>query len=185
MQYSLHKVLVIPAVACALVVGLIAPVSAQEADAPVRDRDGQTTVVRPEVRPADGRPDVRRPHVEVIALGCEGVRDDSGNLGSVCRWSSVEKARGYQLWRIVDRGDRELAGTYGSDTNIARDDVPDDARLVRYAVLALDAEGDIIGRSRVVRVQFRQTDTPDIDREVDVRRVDHDVLRRWARYLAV
>lgn len=164
MKYSLHKTLVIPAISGALVVGLIAPASAQQADAPVRDREPEATVVRPDVRPVDVRPDVRPPQIDLITLGCEGRRDDSGSVGSVCRWSSVEKARGYQLWRIVDRGDRELVGTYGNGLNIARDDVPDDAHLVRYAVLALDADGDIIGRSRVARVAFRQIDRPVRDR---------------------
>lgn len=145
MHRTLHKMPLLVVTSAVLILGLVAPVSAQDA-APTT-----ATEARQDVRP-DVRPD--RPHIMAISLGCAARSDDTGNLGAACRWSAIDSARGYQLWRIVDRGHRELVGTYDSETNVARDDVPDDARLVRYVVLALDGDGDIIGRSRVARVRF-------------------------------
>ncbi len=150
--------LLLIATSALLVLGLAAPVAAQDAERP---KETETVRVRPDVRPD-------RPEIAVLSLGCQARRDDTGNLGAVCRWSTIDTARGYQLWRIVGRGHRELVGTYAARSNVARDDVPDDARLVRYAVLALDSDGDIIGRSRVVPVRFRHIDPP----EIDVRRAE-------------
>ena len=90
-----------------------------------------------------------------LSLGCEGGESDANGHVAACRWSTTEDARAYQLWRIVDRGDRELVGTFDNLTSIARDDVPNDAVLVRYAVIALDGDGEIVGQSRVQRVRFR------------------------------
>lgn len=173
MQRLLHKTAFMLTIA-AVVFGLVAPASAEESPR----RDEADRVERPVERPTD---------LEVLRLACEARRDDTGNLGAVCRWSTSENARAHQLWRIVDRGHRELVGTFGADVSMTRDDVPDDARLVRYAVLALDVDGDIIGRSRVEPVRFRQVDRPDIDREFDVHKVDRESesakLRRHARFL--
>ena len=55
----------------------------------------------------------------------------------------------------MNRGHRELVGTYGADVQAARDTtIPEDANVVRYAVIALDADEHIVGRSRVVKVRF-------------------------------
>jgi hypothetical protein len=146
MHRPLHKMLIATITSMVVVLGLVAPASA---DTSVRDVDRPVRVDRPDRvdRPTD---------VAVLSIGCKGETTEAGNQIAACRWSSADNARAYQLWRIVDRGHRELVGTYGSDTNVARDDVPDDAVLVRYAVIALDADGEIIGRSRVTRVRFRQ-----------------------------
>ena len=154
-----------------LVLGLVAPAAAQDVGAPTDNFE--TVEVRPEVRP-HVRPEVRphvRPEIEALSLGCQARRDADGNLGAACRWSTTDTARGYQLWRLVDRGHRELVGTYDAETNVARDDVPNDARLARYTVLALDGDGDIIGRSRFVGVRFGQVDTP----KVNARRANTEV----------
>jgi hypothetical protein len=152
MHRPLHRMLIATITSMIVVLGLVAPASAETRPTEV-DR-----VDRVDVKPVDVRPDVK-----VLSLGCEGHTADDGNKTARCRWSSTENVRAYQLWRIVDRGHRELVGSYGNDTNIARDDVSDDAVLVRYAVIALNADGNIIGRSRVVRVRFRQHDG-EIDR---------------------
>ena len=153
MHRSLHKMLLTPALAAVVILGVITPAAADEQ---VRPAEVDTTDVRPVERP-DVRPDVR-PDIAVLKLECEGRRGDDGSLGAVCRWSSADTVRAYQLWRIVDRGHRELVGTYDSTTNIARDDVPDDARLVRYAVLGLNGDRKIVARSRVEQVRFRQAE---------------------------
>lgn len=177
MHRPLHKML-FAVISGAVVLGLVTPAAAEE---PQRKPEVERVDTRPAVRP-----DVRPPDVKVLSLGCEGRRVET-NLGAVCRWSAADGVRAYQLWRIVDRGHRELVGTYDNTTTIARDDVPDDAHLVRYAVLGLDGDGDIIARSRVERVRFRQIDTPRVDREVDVRKIDRESesakLRRHARFL--
>lgn len=161
MHRTLHKMLFVPILSGFVVLGLVAPASAERVD-PTRDapaRDVALVDVRPDIRP-----DVRPPKVEVLSLGCEGRREGE-NLGAMCRWSTAEGVRAYQLWRVVDRGHRELVGTFDNETTIARDDVPDDARVVRYAVLGLDGDREIVARSRVVRIRFRHTDRP-VDRPV-------------------
>jgi len=96
------------------------------------------------------------PDFDVLRIACNGGTSDTGDKVASCEWSGSDDARGYQLWRIVNRGPRELVGTYGAETLAARDtNLPDDTRIVRYAVLALDNEGEIVGRSRVVKVRFR------------------------------
>lgn len=140
MHRSLHKMLVVASAAALLLLGVVAPASATIVErAPARD------IVEPVERPAD---------IAVLSLGCKGGESDANGQVAGCRWSSTDNARAYQLWRIVDRGHRELVGTYDNTTTVARDDVPDDAVLVRYAVIALDSEGEIVGRSRVQRVRF-------------------------------
>lgn len=160
----LHKLWLLPLAVAVTVLGLVAPAGAE-------------TVRAPDVKPIDRpveRPDERPTDIDVLSIGCKGeVRE--GNKVAGCRWSSSDNARAYQLWRIVNRGHRELVGTYDNTTNIARDDVPDDAVLVRYAVLALGKDGEIVGRSRVARVRFRNHDR-EIDRTVD-RTVDRVPVR--------
>jgi hypothetical protein len=162
MHRSLHKMLLTPALAAVVILGLITPAAADEQ---VRPADVDSTDVRPVKRP-DVRPDVR-PDIAVLNLECEGRRSDDGNLGAVCRWSSTDIIRAYQLWRIVNRGHRELVGSYDNSTNIVRDDVPDDAHLVRYAVLGLNGDREIVARSRVEHVRFRQAEPPVVDRPTD------------------
>lgn len=140
MHRSLHKMLAVASAAVLLLLGVVAPASATTVErAPARD------MVEPVDRPTD---------IAVLSLGCKGGESDTNGKVAGCRWSSTDTARAYQLWRIVDRGHRELVGTYDNSITVARDDVPDDAVLVRYAVIALDSEGEIVGRSRVQRVQF-------------------------------
>lgn len=95
--------------------------------------------------------------VDIMRLRCRAGVDDSGHKVAGCKWSEVEGARGYQLWRSINRDARELVGTYGSDTLAARDtNIGEDAAVVRYVVMALDADGDVIARSRVNKARFGQ-----------------------------
>ncbi|MEE9414700.1 MAG: hypothetical protein V3V01_05395 [Acidimicrobiales bacterium] len=105
---------------------------------------------------------VPAPGIDVLKIACKGAVSDSGDKTAGCEWSPSENARSYQLWRIVNRNHRDLVASVGADVQTVRDiDVPDDAKVVRYAVLALDADGEIIGRSRVAKVRFRTSSESD------------------------
>ena len=141
MHRHLHKMLFAAATALLLVFTATAPLAAATVESqPARE------AIEPIERPTP---------ITALSLGCAGGESDANGQVAACRWSTTEDARAYQLWRIVDRGDRELVGTFDNLTSIARDDVPNDAVLVRYAVIALDGDGEIIGQSRVQRVRFR------------------------------
>lgn len=101
--------------------------------------------------------------VEVLTLRCEAATDVKA---ARCEWRAAtsRNAVGYQLWRVVNRGERELVWRGGLDQTAARDDVPNGTVSVRYAVLAVDADGEIVGRSRPAFLQF-EDDTD--DRPVD------------------
>lgn len=87
-----------------------------------------------------------------------------------CRWRPAKspEAAGYQLWRIVDRGERELVARGGLDMVGARDQVSAKAHVVRYAVIAVNDHGRRVGQSRVVEIRLHD-DRPD-DRLVRLRR---------------
>ena len=78
----------------------------------------------------------------------------------LCQWrpAQSESAVEYQLWRRVRGHHRELVATVGLDTLSARDEVPADAGKVVYAVLAVDADGDVVGRSGLSRVRIPKLD---------------------------
>ena len=98
------------------------------------------------------------PNLEVLGLRCEAsngeATDTRVRIG--CRWRAAqsERAAGYQLWRIVDRGHRELVARGGLDMLGHRDVVSAEASLVRYAVIAVDENGRRVGQSRVQRVEL-------------------------------
>ncbi len=97
------------------------------------------------------------PEIEALELACEAIAaPDSNGQGAYCRWSatSTRTAVGYQLWRAVDRDARELVWRGGLDVNTYADRLPASAQLASYAVLAVDADGEIVARSRAVQVRF-------------------------------
>lgn len=87
-----------------------------------------------------------------------------------CRWRPAESpaAAGYQLWRMVDRGERELVARGGLDMGGARDVVSAESHVVRYAVIAVNDHGRRVGQSRVVEIRLHD-DRP-YDRPVRHRR---------------
>jgi hypothetical protein len=103
------------------------------------------------------------PELEVLTLRCEAADDV---VAARCTWrpTTSEAAVGYQLWRVVNRGERELVWRGGLDQTAVRDDLSNTTRLVRYAVLAVDAQGGIVGQSRPVALRFDDGPT---DRDVD------------------
>jgi hypothetical protein len=123
----------------------------------VKPTDVKPRELRPtDVRPTDVRPDRRKHDVEVLHLSCDIAdgRSDASRIKVGCKWRAAtsERAAGYQLWRILDRGERQLVARVGLHTQGARDVVPADSSVVRYAVLALSEDGRVVGRSRVERL---------------------------------
>ncbi len=159
------------------------PVSAQT-DRP-QAQDARPDVVEGN-RPADPTPlpDPRAEerNVEALTLACK-QRADLNVVGCEWRPATSERAAGYQLWRLVDRGHREMVWRGGLDQTNAADRVPEDAAVARYVVLAVDSNGKIVGRSRVAVVKLasgptdvRPTDRPVTDvRPVDTRPTDRPV----------
>lgn len=102
--------------------------------------------------------------LEVLRLRCEAADGDATDTRITigCRWREAqsERAAGYQLWRIVDRGHRELVARGGLDMLGHRDVVAADSHLVRYAVIAVDENGRRVGQSRVERVELGDDDRP-------------------------
>ncbi len=102
--------------------------------------------------------------------------DEEGRTNVGCRWRAAtsDQAAGYQLWRIVDRGERTLVARGGLDMLGARDVVPADAQVVRYAVLALNEDGRVVGQSRVQKIELGDDDGGN-DRVAKAR------IRGWAK----
>lgn len=102
---------------------------------------------------------VRNPEIERLRLHCEaGTSVEVDTTSATCTWRPAKstEAVNYELWRLVRGADhRELVATTGLDrTTVTDDDIPADAKAVVYAVLAIDDDGDIVGRSRLSRVRF-------------------------------
>lgn len=120
-----------------------------------------TVPVRPvTTRPVDVHPEERPDaDVEILRLECRPATQFDNAVG--CAWGDVtsDDAVGYQLWRIVDRGERELVWRGGLDTTTHLDRVPGDSMVVRYAILAVDEAGEIVARSRAERVVLPTDDT--------------------------
>lgn len=74
----------------------------------------------------------------------------------LCQWRAAETpaAVEYQLWRRVKGEHRELVASLDIETLSHIDEVPAEADKVVYAVLALDADGEIIGRSGLSKIRF-------------------------------
>ncbi|MCP5027247.1 MAG: hypothetical protein GY929_13285 [Actinomycetia bacterium] len=154
----------------------------------------QTTFVDSEIRPgqryryrvivvnADGRTiGVGGP----VTAGVEADRDmerlhlvcEAGEDGSVvgCKWEPARShdVAGYQLWRAVDRDGRQLVYRGGPEITSYVDDDLRGAKVVHYAVVAVDADGEMIGRSGAVTIRF--IDEPGTGPIVDVKPVDRPI----------
>ncbi len=112
---------------------------------------------------------VRAPDTDIEVLKLECAAADEA-FAARCHWraSTSGNAVGYQLWRIVNRGERELVHRGGLDQTSVADRLPRNTMLVRYAVLAVDADGEIVGQSRPFVLRFDSSPGgPTIDREID------------------
>lgn len=149
----LRRRLTAVALGVALSAGLAIPAGAATADvepAPTRPAPSE---IRPEVRPdAEDR-------LEVLTMTCRNWGGTDGNAAG-CAWrpASHPDAVGYQLWRIVDGSERELVWRGRLDETRHIDRVPEDASYAVYAVLAVDADGDIVGQARPDVVRFASSE---------------------------
>ena len=115
---------------------------------------------------------VVKPDVERLRMECDVVDAETDAATDIapeaqphpilCQWRPAESeaAVEYQLWRRIRGQHRELVATVGLDTLSHLDEVPADTTKVVYAVLALDAEGEIVGRSGLSKIRFPITDDP-------------------------
>ncbi len=128
----------------------------------VLDANGATVGKGGPVRAGVKAPDTD-PELEVLTMKCEAADEV---VAAHCEWrpTTSRTAVGYQLWRIVNRGEREMVWRGGLDHTAARDSLPDDTVLVRYAVLAVDKDGEVVGQSRPFALRFVDGPT---DREID------------------
>lgn len=97
-------------------------------------------------------PDIARAVVE--ATEDDAVQPEPAPKPVTCEWEPAESeaAVKYELWRLLRGRHREHVATVGLDRLSHTDQVPADAAKVLYAVLAVDDEGHIVGRSNVARV---------------------------------
>ena len=93
-----------------------------------------------------------------IKLHCRGTVTDSGPVAG-CHWRTESTAIStFQLWRLelrVDDAQRVLVTEVGADTSSATDTGVSAPGAYLYAVLGLDDSGEVVARSRVDRVRFR------------------------------
>jgi len=101
-----------------------------------------------------------------VKLGCRGHVDEGiGTVG--CQWRAIDDQAiaSWQLFNLQVRpvaGVRNLVAELRADTRSFRDTNVEVPAAYVYAVLALDAEGEVIGRSRVVSAVVH-----DRDREIE------------------
>lgn len=99
------------------------------------------------------------PEIEALKLECKGryVVTDEGRAKAVhCEWRAATHpdAAGYQLWRIVNDSDRELVWRGGLDALSHTSRVGLDTKVAIYALLAVDADGNVVGQSRPEVIRF-------------------------------
>lgn len=95
-------------------------------------------------------------HDNLMRLKCRatGPTDVAPEIG--CEWSptKVETAVGYVLWRIVDGGDRGAVARTGLDVTRFVDTEVAAGHRYLYVITAVDATGDVLGRSRAEHVDI-------------------------------
>ena len=125
---------------------------------------------RPSDRPAEP---VRDKATDAVVAPAPAPAPGPTRIHIGCRWrpSQHQATAGYQLWRIVDRGEREMVARGGLDMEGARDVVSAKARVVRYAVLAVNKDGRRVGQSRVVEIRLHDDGPRDHPRRRAINRV--------------
>ncbi len=104
-------------------------------------------------------------------LNCHGhVEQGTGVVGCAWRVDSDRTVASWQLWNLQtrpERGSRNLVAELGADVRSYRDpEVAVPAAYV-YAVIGLDADGEIVARSRLSSAVLQER-----DRKLDILRLD-------------
>jgi hypothetical protein len=113
-----------------------------------------------------------RPGIEVVQLRCELA---AGGEHVHCRWRppTASGAETVALWRSVDGQARERVAAFPAGGQTAyRDPVPPGASRLVYALIVTDADGRIVGRSRVEKLAIPPRRPPIDTPPVDTRPVD-------------
>ncbi len=120
-----------------------------------------------------------RAHRAEIDVGADPAAEVDAAVSVGCDWTAArsESAAGYELWRGVDGGERLLIARMGLDQASVRDDDVSMGHRYRYVVVAVDADGRIVGRSRAEHVALAAHDRAE-DRERDS---EHDKASDQAR----
>jgi hypothetical protein len=141
---------------------------------------------------ARSRPDLAvvaaRPEREVLRLSCRArIVDTAPTLSTDraavdapgrpvvgCEWSPthLRRAAGYHVYRSADGGGRELIARTGLDRTSMVDDNVAFGHRYAYVVVAVDADGKMLSRSRVARVDIPPFPRPVDPVPVDVKPVD-------------
>ncbi len=173
-MHRTHPLLTALAATAAATTLLALPALATEGKPSLSPPDATSTIARlggvVDAQPTPVRPTPTvRPERETLAMKCAGriVQSDAGrSKAATCAWrpTTNRAARGYQLWRIIDGGGRELAWSGGLESLEAATRVPLDAGEVTFVVLAVDADGAVLGRSRPQTVTFPMRGVGPVDR---------------------
>ena len=151
------------AVVGALLLGLAAPASAGTGPGSAT-RLAETDAAYEQLGLADLETDL-----SVIALRCRG-HVETGEPIAECAWRTDVSVASFQLWRLdlrVDDAARVLVAEVGADATTARDPSVTAPGAYLYAVLGLDADGEIVARSRPDRVGFRAPSVEQLRLECD------------------
>lgn len=92
-----------------------------------------------------------------IKLHCRGSLADTPVIG--CSWRAPDDAGivGFQLWNLQTapiEGERNLVGEFGVDVTSYLDGAVEAPASYLYVVLGVDADGEIVARSRVDRARL-------------------------------
>lgn len=132
------------------------------------ERDGAIDKAVPAISDVvDGGADAQA----TVKLNCHGyVEEGIGVVGCAWRANTDRSVASWQLWNLQtrpERGSRNLVAELGADVRSYRDpEVMVPAAYV-YAVVGLDAEGEIVARSRLSSAVLQER-----DRELDIMRLD-------------
>ncbi|MEM7142442.1 MAG: hypothetical protein AAF548_15570 [Actinomycetota bacterium] len=117
----------------------------------------------------------READIARIGLRCKAHRTDvEDEIAVGCNWSDVrsDTAVGYVVSKAVDGGEPAVIARTGLDVTDVRDDDVEKGRRYAYVVVAVDGDGEVVGRSRIETVGVKGRDG-ERDRPVDAVR-DHD-----------
>jgi hypothetical protein len=109
--------------------------------------------------------DEARPTVDVKPI----VEIKPIQKAATCEWRPAhnDDTRGYQLWQLLPGEHRELVWEGGADATSATVRIPADVNKVVFALIAIDHEGEVLGRSRTVTVTFPRVHDRRLDRVTD------------------